>query len=294
MKFTKMHGAGNDYVYVDCTKEELKNPVKTAISVSDRHFGIGSDGLILIKKSERADFFMEMYNADGSQGKMCGNGIRCVGKFVYDNGLTDKKEITVDTLSGVKTLQLYPGSDGTIKTVKVDMGAPILEAANVPVDISVFETAEALKETDTIVSQPLKVGDTEYKVTCVSVGNPHAIVYLDKEIDIKKFEIEKLGPLFENHKAFPDRINTEFIQVVDRQNLNMRVWERGSGETFACGTGACASLVATVLNGLCDETAVLHLLGGDLKITWNKEENTVYLEGPAETVFTGEWDKMED
>lgn len=289
MRFTKMQGAGNDYVYVDCTKEELKNPAETAVAVSDRHFGIGADGLILIKNSQCADFFMEMYNADGSQGEMCGNGIRCVGKFVYDNGLTDKKEITVDTLAGIKTLQLYTGSDGKVKTVKVDMGAPILEAQAIPVDVGAFEAAGELKGTDRVISQPLIVEGTEYAVTCVSMGNPHAIVYIDNKIDIKKFEIEKTGPAFENHKAFPNRINTEFIQVVDRQNLNMRVWERGSGETLACGTGACASLVATVLNGMCDETAVLHLLGGDLKITWDREENTVYLEGPAETVFTGEW-----
>lgn len=294
MKFTKMQGAGNDYIYVDCTKEELKNPEKTAIAVSDRHFGIGSDGLILIKKSESADFFMDMYNADGSRGKMCGNGIRCVGKFVYDNGLTNQTTITVDTLSGMKTLQLYPGSNGKIKSVKVDMDAPILEAAQIPVDIRALKNADCLKDTDSVIAQPILVEGREYSVTCVSMGNPHAIVYLDRDMDIKKFEIEKVGPFFESHKAFPDRVNTEFIQVVDRQNLNMRVWERGSGETLACGTGACASLVATVLNGLCDETAVLHLLGGDLKITWDREQNTIYLEGPAETVFTGEWENEEE
>lgn len=294
MKFTKMHGAGNDYIYVDCTGQELADADKIAVAVSDRHFGIGSDGLILIKNSDRADFFMEMYNADGSQGKMCGNGIRCVGKYVYDNGLTNQTTITVDTLSGIKTLQLYPGNDGKIKSVKVDMDAPVLEAAQIPVDIRAFQNADSLKETDKIIAQPLLVEGKEYPVTCVSMGNPHAVVYLDQDIDIKKFEIEKIGPKFECHEAFPDRVNTEFIQVVDRQNLNMRVWERGSGETLACGTGACASLVATVLNGLCDETAVLHLLGGDLKITWDKNENTVYLEGPAETVFTGVWENEEE
>ena len=288
MKFTKMHGCGNDYVYVDCTQEELDNPEQAAIKVSDRHFGIGSDGLILIKKSDRADFFMDMYNADGSRGKMCGNGIRCVGKYMYDNGLTDKTEIKVDTLSGVKTLQLHV-TDGKVSTVTVDMGAPILKADEVPADVSVFNN-KLLNKSDMLIAEPLTVNGFEYHVTCVSMGNPHAIVYLDNNIDIKKFEIEKIGPFFENHKAFPERINTEFIQVVDKNNLNMRVWERGSGETLACGTGACASLVATVLNGMCDTTATLHLLGGDLKITWDKDENTVYLEGPAKTVFTGEVD----
>ena len=286
MKFTKMHGCGNDYVYVDCTQEEIDNPEEAAIKVSDRHFGIGSDGLILIKKSDRADFFMDMYNADGSRGKMCGNGIRCVGKYVYDNGLTDKTEIKVDTLSGVKTLQLHV-TDGKVSTVTVDMGAPILKADEVPADVSVFNN-KLLNKSDMLVAEPLTVNGFEYHVTCVSMGNPHAIVYLDNNIDIKKFEIEKIGPAFEKHAAFPENVNTEFIQVDDKDNLNMRVWERGSGETFACGTGACASLVATVLNGKCNNTATLHLLGGDLKITWDRTKNTVLMEGPAATVFTGE------
>lgn len=298
MKFTKMHGAGNDYVYVDCTKNDLNNPSEIAIKVSDRHFGIGSDGLILIKSSDKADFFMDMYNADGSRGKMCGNGIRCVGKFVYDNKLTDKTTVTIDTLSGVKTLKLNIGSDGKVESARVNMGAPVLQPSQVPVDITGLESYKNMSKeqmqkekenvTEPVVSEHIKVNDKEYEVTCVSMGNPHAIVYLDNDIDIKKFEIEKIGPAFENHKAFPDRINTEFIQVLDKDNLNMRVWERGSGETLACGTGACASLVATVLNGKCNDTATLHLLGGDLKITWDKKDNTVYLEGPAKTVFTGE------
>lgn len=298
MKFTKMHGAGNDYIYVDCTQSVIDNPSQVAIDLSDRHFGIGSDGLILIKKSDKADFFMEMYNADGSQGQMCGNGIRCVGKFVYDNGLTDKTTVTIDTLAGVKILELKTGADGKVETARVNMGAPILEAAQIPVDTKELKEYKGC-EIETIAGQVVKtpvvdetivVEGKEYKVTAASMGNPHAIVYLDKDIDIKKFEIEKIGPFFENHKAFPERINTEFIQVVDKNNLNMRVWERGSGETLACGTGACASLVATVLNGMCDTTATLHLLGGDLKITWDKDKNTVYLEGPAKTVFTGEVD----
>lgn len=286
MKFTKMHGCGNDYVYVDCTKKELDNPEQVAIKVSDRHFGIGSDGLILIKSSDRADFFMDMYNADGSRGKMCGNGIRCVGKYVYDFGLTDKTEVKIDTLSGIKTLKLNV-ENGVVSTVVVDMGEPIFNADEIPVDVTTFNN-QTLNKSDIIISQPLAVNGFEYDITCVSMGNPHAVVYLDNDIDIKKFEIEKIGPGFEKHEAFPESVNTEFIQVVDKDNLNMRVWERGSGETFACGTGACASLVATVLNKMCNETATLHLLGGDLKITWDRESNRVLMEGPAETVFTGE------
>lgn len=284
MKFTKMQGAGNDYIYVDCTKELLENPAEKAVKVSDRHFGIGADGLILIKLSDKADFYMEMYNADGSQGKMCGNGIRCVGKYVYDNGLTNQTTVSVETLSGVKILQLHLGADGKVAAVTVDMGAPVLIPEAIPVNPAAFEQTGGKP----LVSQPLLVAGERYEVTCVSMGNPHAIVYLDQDIDIEAFDIEKIGPAFENHPAFPDRINTEFVQVADENNLNMRVWERGSGETLACGTGACASLVASVLNGLCRESAVLHLLGGDLKITWDQKKNTVYLEGPAETVFTGE------
>jgi diaminopimelate epimerase len=288
MEFTKMQGAGNDYVYVDCTKQPLENADKVAVAVSDRHFGIGSDGLILIKTSDKADFFMEMYNADGSQGKMCGNGIRCVGKYVHDNGLTHQNKITVETLSGVKTLELFVGADNKVASVRVDMDSPVLEAEKIPVDCNAFE--EELNPNEPVVDKALNVDGQIYQVTCVSMGNPHAVVYLDKDVDIKAFDLEKTGPRFENHKAFPDRINTEFIQVTDRQNLSMRVWERGSGETLACGTGACAALVATVLNGLCDTTATLHLLGGDLQITWDREKNTVYLQGPAETVYMGSID----
>lgn len=289
MVFTKMQGAGNDYVYVDCTVNELENASQIAVKVSDRHFGIGADGLILIKSSDKADFFMEMYNADGSQGKMCGNGIRCVGKYVYDNGLTDKTTVTVETLSGIKTLKLNLGEDGKVASIKVDMGEPVLKPADVPVDVAELVSYKSNGE-EPVVNEKIMVDGREYAVTCVSMGNPHAIVYLDNDIDIKKFELEKIGPSFEKHPAFPDRINTEFIQVLDRDNLNMRVWERGSGETLACGTGACASLVATVLNGMCNDTAVLHLLGGDLTVTWDRQDNTVYLEGPAVTVFKGEID----
>ncbi len=284
MEFVKMHGCGNDYVYVDCTTKELENPEQVAIRVSDRHFGIGSDGLILIKSSDKADFFMDMYNADGSRGKMCGNGIRCVGKFVYDNGLTDKTTVQIDTLSGIKTLQLHI-ENGKVATATVDMGAPILTAEQIPVNTAAF--AEAVQPQDTVIAKRITVGGKEYEVTCVSMGNPHAIVYLDNSVDMKQFDIEKIGPLFENHPAFPEKVNTEFIQVVDGTHLNMRVWERGSGETYACGTGACASLVATVLNHKCKEEATLHLLGGDLKIQWDRQKNTVLMEGPATTVFRG-------
>ncbi len=274
MKFTKMEGCGNDYVYVDCTKNELANPKEIAVKVSDRHFGIGSDGLILIKSSESADFFMEMYNMDGSQSAMCGNGMRCVGKFVYDKGLTDKTHIAVDTLAGIKYLDLNV-VDGKVVSVTVNMGQPILEAEEIPV----------VAEKSPVVREKITVAGKEYEMTCVSMGNPHAIVYVDSTDDL---DIEAIGPLFENHEKFPERTNTEFIQVVDRNTLKMRVWERGSGETLACGTGACATVVASVLNGLCENTATVKLLGGDLKITWDREENLVFMEGPARIVFEGE------
>lgn len=275
MKFTKMQGIGNDYVYVDCFKEQVDEPFETAVLVSDRHFGIGSDGLILIKPSDRADFYMEMYNADGSMGQMCGNGIRCVGKYVYDFGLTDKTEITVDTPAGIKYLKLNI-EDSVVKTVRVDMGEPILNPQDIPVAL----------EGEKIVGMPLTVDGSTYNITCVSMGNPHCIVYMD---DIENLPIEKIGPKFEFNEAFPDRVNTEFVKVIDRNTLKMRVWERGSGETLACGTGACATAVASVLNGLCDDEVTVKLLGGDLKITWDRQQNRVYMEGPAQVSFTGEW-----
>lgn len=275
MKFTKMQGIGNDYVYVDCFKEQVDKPSETAVLVSDRHFGIGSDGLILIKPCDRADFYMEMYNADGSMGQMCGNGIRCVGKYVYDFGLTDKTEITVDTPAGIKYLKLNI-EDSVVKTVRVDMGEPILSPQDIPVAL----------EGEKIVGMPLTVDGSTYNITCVSMGNPHCIVYMD---DIENLPIEKIGPKFEFNEAFPDRVNTEFVKVIDRNTLKMRVWERGSGETLACGTGACATAVASVLNGLCDDEVTVKLLGGDLKITWDRQQNRVYMEGPAQVSFTGEW-----
>lgn len=275
MNFTKMHGCGNDYVYVDCTTQDLPNASDIAIKVSDRHFGIGSDGLILIKSSDKADFFMEMYNLDGSRGQMCGNGMRCVGKYVYDHGLTDKTHITVDTLAGIKYLDLNV-ENGKVASVRVNMGSPILEAKKIPV---VVEQA-----TEAVINEPITVDGITYSMTCVSMGNPHAIIYVD---DTDSLELEKIGPGFEHHPKFPERTNTEFIQVLDRKHLKMRVWERGSGETLACGTGACASLVASVLNDVSDTKATIHLLGGDLQIEWNREENIVYMEGPATTVFEG-------
>ena len=274
MKFTKMHGCGNDYVYVNCFEEIVDNPKEVALKVSDRHYGIGSDGLILIKPSDKADFFMEMYNSDGSQGEMCGNGIRCVAKYVYDNKLTDKTDISIDTLGGIKYLKLDV-IDGKVENVVVDMGTPVLKPAQIPV----------LFDGDTCVSQKLLVKDVEFKVTCVSMGNPHAVTFMK---DISDLRISVLGPMFENHEKFPNRINTEFVEVVDRQHIKMRVWERGAGETLACGTGACACVVACVLNGLTDNKVEVELLGGKLLIEYNSQEDKVYMTGPASIVFNGE------
>ena len=275
MKFTKMQGLGNDYVYVNLFEEKVEDPVATAIAVSDRHFGIGSDGLILIGPSDVADFEMIMYNLDGSRGEMCGNGIRCVGKYVYDHGMTDKTEITVETLGGIKVLQLFVGDDGCVEQVRVDMGKPILESEKIPVNLP-----------DPAISVPIEVDGKTWAVTCVSMGNPHAVVFVD---DVDALNLEKIGPPFENHFLFPNRINTEFIQIVDRSHVKMRVWERGSGETMACGTGACASTVACVLNDLTDRHLYLDLLGGRLDITWDEESGHVFMTGPAATSFEGEW-----
>lgn len=275
MKFTKMHGIGNDYVYVDCTKEEIKQPAKIATFVSDRHFGIGSDGLILIKPSDTADFRMDMYNADGSQGEMCGNGIRCVGKYVYDYGLTDKTELIIETLAGHKELTLMV-EKGKVSKVKVNMGAPILTPEKIPV----------IATREPVVQEPIIVRGREWKMTCVSVGNPHAVIFLDEPV--MEFPIEEVGPYFETHERFPNRINTEFIEVVDRDRLKMRVWERGSNETFACGTGACASAVAAMLNDLCNRKVTIELRGGELEIEWKESDNCIYMTGSATTVFDGQ------
>ncbi len=274
MKFTKMHGCGNDYVYVDCTNGMIEDPSEVSKYVSDRHFGIGSDGLILICSSDIADFRMAMYNADGSEGAMCGNGIRCVAKYVYDKGLTDKKNISIETKSGIKELELTV-EDGKVSLVKVNMGAPILKAKDIPVDI----------DTEKCIDSDINVDGKNYKITCVSMGNPHAVTFIDE--DVKLFPIEKIGPKFENHPMFPDRVNTEFVQVLNRHEVNMRVWERGSGETLACGTGTCATVVACVLNGLTDDEVTVHLLGGDLFIKYDRENNTVWMTGPAVIAFEG-------
>ena len=273
MKFTKMHGLGNDYVYVNCFEEMIDNPPAVARFVSDRHFGIGSDGLIMINPSKTADFEMEMYNADGSRGEMCGNGIRCVAKYVYDYGLTDKTQISVETLGGIKYLDLTV-EDGKVSLVKVDMGKPELEADLIPI----------ISEREQVIDEPIEVDGKEYHMTGVSMGNPHAVIYVD---DVKGLDLEKIGPKFENHERFPKRINTEFVHCIDRQTVEMRVWERGSGETLACGTGACAVAVSSILNNLTDTQVTVKLLGGDLQIEWDREKDRVFMIGPATVVFDG-------
>lgn len=274
MKFTKMHGIGNDYVYVNCFEEKVDAPSRTARIVSDRHFGIGADGLILILPSKTADFRMEMYNADGSQGAMCGNGIRCVGKYVYDHCLTDKEHVSIETKSGVKELD-FTVENQKVQQVRVNMGAPDFTARNIPI-----RTDE-----ERAVGLPIEVDGEIYRITGVSMGNPHAVVYLD---DVKGFDIGYWGPKFENHTLFPDRVNTEFCRILDKNTIEMRVWERGSGETMACGTGACAAAVASVLNGYTNPQTTVKLLGGDLKIFWDQNANQVYMTGPAVEVFHGE------
>ena len=278
MRFTKMQGLGNDYVYVNCFEEKVARPSETAVRVSDRHFGIGADGLILIKPSEKADFEMEMYNADGSRGEMCGNGIRCVAKYVYDYGLTDQTHISIETLGGIKYLDLIV-EEGRVRLVKVDMGSPVLEAEQIPI----------IGLGNRVLDEPIRVDDMEYRITGVSMGNPHGVVFLK---DVKNLEIEKIGPLFEHQECFPNRVNTEFAHVLDRQTAEMRVWERGSGETLACGTGACAVAVACVLNGYTEEEVTVKLLGGELQIRWDREKDRVYMTGPAEVVFDGEWPEV--
>lgn len=276
LKFTKMHGIGNDYIYINAITQHIDDPNALAVKLSDRHFSIGGDGVILICKSDIADAKMRMFNADGSEGKMCGNGIRCVGKYVYDNGLVDKSKdtITIETLSGIKTLKIT-AVDGKAQKLRVDMGKAQLKAEDIPV----------VYDSETVINKPLVVNDKEYMITCVSMGNPHCITFVDEPDDIV---IEEIGPYFENHKAFPDRINTEFVKVIDDHTLKMRVWERGSGETWACGTGACATAVAACLNGYCKkgEDITVHLKGGDLVI--NYTDDRVLMTGPATKVFDGE------
>lgn len=288
MRFTKMHGIGNDYVYVDGAREKLADPAGVARFVSDRHFGIGSDGLILINPSDVADFEMEMYNADGSRGKMCGNGIRCVGKYVSDHHMTQKDEITVETLAGIKHLKLFK-ENGKVNLVRVDMGAPILQPEQIPVDVNAFggiHTTHLEPYGDIILETEIPLKESfSMKGTCVSMGNPHCVVQVS---DVAGYDVSGIGPLFEHNPLFPEGINTEFIHVTDRRNISMRVWERGSGETWACGTGACAVAVSCILNGLTQSSVTVHLRGGDLQIEWEEEKGTVFMTGPAVTVFEGE------
>ena len=274
MKFTKMHGCGNDYVYVNGFTEKVADKPKAVVALSDRHFGIGSDGVIFINPSQQADFEMEMYNADGTRAEMCGNGIRCVGKYVYDHGMTDKTSITVESFGKVKYLDLTV-ENGKVVKVKVNMGKPELTAKDVPV-VSVHEQ---------VIDEEIIVKEKSYRMTCVSMGNPHAVVFMD---DVEHLAIEEIGPYFENHERFPNRTNTEFVQVIDDSNVKMRVWERGTGETLACGTGCCATAVACVLNRLTGAHVTVQVLGGEIEIYWDQKENLVYMTGPAVTVFEGE------
>ena len=274
MKFTKMHGCGNDYVYVNGFTEKVADKPKAVVALSDRHFGIGSDGVIFINPSQQADFEMEMYNADGTRAEMCGNGIRCVGKYVYDHGMTDKTSITVESFGKVKYLDLTV-ENGKVVKVKVNMGKPELTAKDVPV-VSVHEQ---------VIDEEIIVKGKSYRMTCVSMGNPHAVVFMD---DVEHLAIEEIGPYFENHERFPNRTNTEFVQVIDDSHVKMRVWERGTGETLACGTGCCATAVACVLNRLTGAHVTVQVLGGEIEIYWDQKENLVYMTGPAVTVLEGE------
>lgn len=298
MKFTKMHGCGNDYIYVDGQAERIPAEEKPELvrRLSDRHFGIGGDGVIFINPSDVADFEMEMYNLDGSRAEMCGNGIRCVAKFVYDKKLTDKTSISICSFGKIKYLDLYV-SEGKVSTVKVNMGSPVLEAEEIPVIFdgnvgagdsakgSAVENAGSFATDRAVIDEKIEVDGREYKMTCVSMGNPHAVVFMD---EVSTLPLNQIGPGFENHARFPKRVNTEFVKVIDRDNVEMRVWERGTGETLACGTGACATAVACILNGLTNEKVTVKLTGGSLDIRWDRKENLVYMTGPATTVFEGE------
>lgn len=280
MKFTKMQGCGNDYVYINGFTEKIGDKPAFVRAVSDRHFGVGGDGAIFINPSEEADFEMEMYNADGTRAEMCGNGIRCVAKYVYDKGLTDREQISIVSFGNIKYVDLYV-ENGLVRSVKVNMGAPVLEAKKVPVK-SAMERS---------VDEPITVNGKEYRMTCVSMGNPHAVVFME---NIAELDIASIGPLFENHEVFPNRTNTEFVEVVDRTHVNMRVWERGTGETLACGTGCCATVAACVLNGLTEDEVTVRVLGGEIDIRWDRNKNLIYMTGPAETVFEGEFPWEED
>ena len=275
MRFTKMQGAGNDYVYINCFEEKIDDPHTLSKRISDRHFGVGSDGLVLIMPSDTCDFRMRMFNADGSEAQMCGNASRCVGKYVYDHGMTDKKEISLETKSGVKRLKLFVEKE-KVSRVRVDMGIPRFEPALIPVSI----------EGDAVIDEPVVVGEEVFRITCVSMGNPHAVIFMP---DITGDDLHRIGAMIEHHPLFPERTNVEFVQVISPQELKMRVWERGAGETLACGTGACASLVAAVANGFADRKATLRLLGGDLEIEWDSISGHLFMTGGAETVFDGDF-----
>ncbi|MDR0713619.1 MAG: diaminopimelate epimerase [Bacteroidales bacterium] len=275
MKFTKMHGAGNNYIYINCYEEQVPHPHELAVRVSDRNKGIGSDGLVLIMPSDACDVRMRMFNADGSEAQMCGNAARCVGKYVYENGLAERTELTLETLAGIKRLSLFPGKDGKVDKIRVDMGEPILEATKVPVSLPVEQA----------VDYPVLFPSGKWNITCVSMGNPHAVIFAD-DIDALP---KRYGPEIETHTLFPEKTNVEFVTCISRSLLKMRVWERGSGETQACGTGACAALVAAVLNGKAARKATLSLLGGELEIEWRESDNHVYMTGDAVAVCTGEW-----
>lgn len=279
MKFTKMHGCGNDYVYFDCTENEIADEKAAAIALSDRHFGIGGDGIILIKKSPNADFEMVMYNADGSRGAMCGNGVRCVAKYVYDNGLTDKTNISIESMGAIKYIDVQV-ENAEVVSAKVDMGTPKLKSADIPVNCN----------DEKAINKEITIDGRKFNMTCISMGNPHAVLFIDEHP--KDFDLNHYGALLEgNTDIFPDRVNAEFAKIIDRKNIEMRVYERGSGETLACGTGSCATAVAAILNGLTDNEVTIHLLGGDLKISWSgNEKDSVFMTGPATTVFSGEID----
>lgn len=276
LKFTKMHGCGNDYIYFNCFETPVEDPEELSVRISDRHFGVGGDGIVLICPSDKADAKMRMFNIDGSEGKMCGNAIRCVGKYLYDNGIKRCNPLKIDTLSGIKTLNLNIGADGKVDSVRVDMGKAILKPEEIPVKL----------DGETAVARPVTIDGKEYKITCVSMGNPHCVVFTDT--DVSELPLEEIGPKFEFDPLFPERVNTEFINVIDKNTLKMRVWERGSGETLACGTGACASVVAACLNGFCekDTDITVRLVGGELVIRYTDE--AVTMTGPATVAFTGE------
>lgn len=279
LKFTKMHGCGNDYIYINGFEQHIDPDQKPELvrRLSDRHFGIGGDGVIFINPGKNAEFEMEMYNADGTRAQMCGNGIRCVAKYVYDYGLTDKTSITIESFGKVKYLDLTLGEDGRVSTVCVNMGAPVIKASEIPV----------ISKNEQVINEEIVVNGQSYKMTCVSMGNPHAVVFIDNINDIRTFDIEKVGPYFENHDRFPERTNTEYVKVIDKNHVEMRVWERGTGETLACGTGCCATTVACILNGLTDTKVNVKVLGGEIVCEWDRAENLVYMTGPACTVFEG-------